>query len=184
VAGTGQALKNRRWRDRCRRRAHRLEVWAQEVGISVGTLERWRRAGAGDASLPAGSGRPGARLECDHHGSDERSPQERWLSWRGGVYPAELDKWRASAPPPWPNPRRRVPKPAGHTSRPQAHHSPERDLLRQGPGRWPETAALLVLSKNVHRGVARPDARNTGMPTLRPVPLTVHFVPLRCKAST
>jgi len=60
------------------------------------------------------------------------------------VYPAELEKWRASCHRAWPN-RGGACQPAGHTSRPQRIKELERALLRKDRA-LAETAALLVLS--------------------------------------
>ena len=73
-----------------------LEVVAREVGIGAGTLERWREQAQ---SRPA-RGRAwtaGARLEAViTTAAMNEAAKSAWCR-EHGVFPAELDKWRASS---------------------------------------------------------------------------------------
>jgi len=76
-----------------------LEVVSREMGVGVGTLERWRDKAQ---SMPARDGKvgrawtAGARLEAViTTASMNEAAKSAWCR-EHGVYPAELDKWRAS----------------------------------------------------------------------------------------
>ena len=72
-----------------------LEVVSREMGVGVGALERWRDKAQ---SMPA-RGRAwtaGARLEAViTTAAMNEAAKSAWCR-EHGVYPAELDKWRAS----------------------------------------------------------------------------------------
>ena len=124
-----------------------VEVVAREIGVGAGTLERWReevqsRPARGRAWTAAG------RLEAviTAAGMDEAG-KSAWCR-EHGMYPVELDKWRASA-------TASLAKPEEMRASPQATRQDkrrikelERDLLRKDRA-LAETAALLVLSKKV-----------------------------------
>ncbi len=123
------------------------EVVSREIGVGAGTLERWRedvqsRPARGRAWTAAG------RLEAviTAAGMDEAG-KSAWCR-EHGMYPVELDKWRASA-------TASLAKPEEMRASPQATRQDkrrikelERDLLRKDRA-LAETAALLVLSKKV-----------------------------------
>jgi transposase len=125
-----------------------LEVVAREVGIGAGTLERWRE----DAQSRPARGRAwtaGARLEAViTTAAMSEAGKSAWCR-EHGVYPTELDKWRASCT----CCTAALAAPEEVPASPQATRQDrkrikelERDLLRKDLA---ETAALLVLSKKV-----------------------------------
>ena len=125
-----------------------LEVVAREVGIGVDALQRWLDAAR---STPA-RGRAwsaGARLDAVIvTAALAEAGKSAWCRQQS-LYPAELDKWRASAV-------AALAEPEGEArASPQATRADrlrikelERELLRKDRA-LAETAALLVLSKKV-----------------------------------
>ena len=85
MARYGQAFKDRAVARLLPPESAALEVVAREVGIGAGTLERWRAWTAG------------ARLEAViTTAAMDEATKSAWCR-EHGVYPSELDKWRASA---------------------------------------------------------------------------------------
>ncbi|MDF1482221.1 IS3 family transposase, partial [Extensimonas sp. H3M7-6] len=122
-----------------------VEVVAREIGIGVGTLQRWRED---VQSMPA-LGRAWtarARLEAviTTAALDEAS-KNAWCR-QHGVYPAELDKWHASATAALAEPEQARASPQATRADKKRIKELERDLLRKERA-LAETAALLVLSK-------------------------------------
>jgi hypothetical protein len=120
---------------------------AREVGIGVGTLARWRE----DAQSRPARGRAwtaGGRLEAViTTAALDEAGKSAWCR-EHGVYPGELDRWRASA-------TAALTEPEGARASPQSTRQDrkrikelERELLRKDRA-LAETAALLVLSKKV-----------------------------------
>ena len=111
------------------------------------TLERWRE----DAQSRPARGRAwtaGARLEAViTTAAMNEAGKSAWCR-EHGVYPAELDKWRASATTALAEPEDAARQPAGHAADRKRIKELERDLLRKDRA-LAETAALLVLSKKV-----------------------------------
>jgi hypothetical protein len=131
-----------------------LEVVAREVGVGAGALERWRE----DAQSRPARGRAwtaGARLEAViTTAALSETGRSVWCR-EHGVYPAELDKWRASCTSaPADSEDARASPQATRADRKRIKEL-ERDLLRKDRA-LAETAALLVLSKKLeaifHRG--------------------------------
>ena len=124
-----------------------LELVAQEVGIGAGTLERWRE----DAQSRPARGRAwtaGARLEAVvTTASMSEAGKSAWCR-EHGVYPAELDKWRASCTAALASPEEARASPQATRQDRKRIKELERDLLRKDRA-LAETAALLVLSKKV-----------------------------------
>ena len=124
-----------------------LEVVSQEMGIGVGTLERWRDKAQ---SMPA-RGRAwtaGARLEAViSTAAMNEAAKSAWCS-EHGVYLAELDKWRASCATALADPEDVRASPQATRADRKRIKELERDLLRKDRA-LAETAALLVLSKKV-----------------------------------
>ena len=124
-----------------------LEVVAREVGIGAGTLARWRE---GLQSRPA-RGRAWtavARLEAViTTAAMAEAGKSAWCR-EHGVYPAELDKWRASAIAALSEPEEERASPQATRQDRKRIKELERDLLRKDRA-LAETAALLVLSKKV-----------------------------------
>ncbi len=124
-----------------------VELVAREVGIGAGTLERWRDD---VQSMPA-RGRAwtaASRLEAVIVTAtlDEAS-KSAWCREQG-VYPAELDKWRASATTALAEPEEARASPQATRQDRKRIKELERELLRKDRA-LAETAALLVLSKKV-----------------------------------
>ena len=124
-----------------------IGVVAQEVGVSVQTLERWRESAQ---SRPA-RGRAwtaGARLEAVITAAAmDEAGKSAWCR-EHGVYPAELDKWRLSALAALVEPEEARASPQATRQDKKRLKELERELLRKDRA-LAETAALLVLSKKV-----------------------------------
>jgi len=124
-----------------------LEVVALEVGVGVGTLERWRE----DAQSRPARGRAwtaGARLEAViATAAMSEAAKSAWCR-EHGMYPTELDKWRASATAALAAPEEARASPQATRADRQRIKELERDLRRKERA-LAETAALLVLSKKV-----------------------------------
>ena len=131
-----------------------LDVVAREVGIGVGTLERWRE----DAQSRPARGRgwtAGARLEAViTTAAMSEAGKNAWCR-EHGVYPAELDKWRGSCTSALADPEDARASPQATRADRKRIKELERDLLRKDRA-LAETAALLVLSKKLeaifHKG--------------------------------
>lgn len=124
-----------------------LEVVAREVGVSTDTLGRWR----GDAlAKPAGERiwTAAARLEAViTTAALGEAVRSAWCR-EHGVYPQQLQQWRASATQALAQPEeaRASPQQTKHDRR--RIKELERELRRKDKA-LAETAALLVLSKKV-----------------------------------
>ena len=105
-----------------------LEAVLLEVGVGVGTLERWREAVITAAAM-------------------NEVAQSAWCRAHG-VFPADLDKWRASCASALADPEDARASPQATRADRKRIKDLDRDLLRKD--RAPaETAALLALSKKV-----------------------------------
>ena len=95
MARYGQAFKDRAVARLLPPESAALDVVAREVGVGAGTLQRWRD----DAQSRPARGRAwtaGARLEAViTTAAMNEAAKSAWCR-EHGVYPAELDKWRAS----------------------------------------------------------------------------------------
>lgn len=112
-----------------------LDVVAREVGVGTSTLERWRE----DAQ---------SRLEAViTTAAMNEAGKSAWCREQG-VYPAELDKWRASCTSALADPEDARASPQATRADRKRIKELERDLLRKDRA-LAETAALLVLSKKV-----------------------------------
>jgi transposase len=124
-----------------------VELVAREVGVGVGTLERWRE----DARSRPARGRAWtarARLEAlMATAAVSEAGKSAWCR-EHGVYPAELDKWRSSATAALAEPEEARASPQATRADRQRIKQLERELLRKDRA-LAETAALLVLSKKV-----------------------------------
>lgn len=147
MARYGQAFKDRAVARLLPPESSALEVVAREVGIGVGTLERWRE----DAQSRPARGRAWtarARLEAViTTAAMDEAAKSAWCR-EHGVYPAELDKWRSSATAALAEPEEARASPQATRSTAKRIKELERDLLRKDRA-LAETAALLVLSKKV-----------------------------------
>ena len=147
MARYGQGFKDRAVARLLPPESATLEVVAREVGIGAGTLARWRE---GLQSRPA-RGRAWtavARLEAViTTAAMAEAGKSAWCR-EHGVYPAELDKWRASAIAALSEPEEERASPQATRQDRKRIKELERDLLRKDRA-LAETAALLVLSKKV-----------------------------------
>ena len=124
-----------------------LEVVAREVGVRAGTLERWRE----DAQSRPARGRAwtaGARLEAViTTAAMNEAGKSAWCR-EHGLFPADLDRWRASCTSALADPEDARASPQATRADRKRIKELERDLLRKDRA-LAETAALLVLSKKV-----------------------------------
>ena len=132
------------------------ELVAREVGIGVGTLERWRE----DAQSRPARGRAWtARARLEAVIATAAMPEAGKSAWcrEHGMYPAELDQWRSSATAALAAPEEARASPQATRQDRKRIKELERELLRKDRA-LAETAALLVLSKKVavifHKGEA------------------------------
>ena len=131
MARYGQSFKDRAVARLLPPEGASVEVVAREVGIGAGTLERWR-ARLEAVITTAALDEAGKSAWCREH----------------GVYPAELDKWHASATAALAEPEEARASPQATRQDKKRIKELERDLLRKDRA-LAETAALLVLSKKV-----------------------------------
>ena len=147
MARYGQAFKNKAVARLLAPESASLEVVSREMGIAVGTLERWRE----DAQSRPARGRAwtaGARFEAViTTAALNEAGKSAWCR-EHGVFPAELDKWRASCTAALAEPEEARASPQATRASAKRIKELERDLLRKDRA-LAETAALLVLSKKV-----------------------------------
>ena len=147
MARYGQSFKDRAVARLLPPEGAAVEVVAREVGIGAGTLERWREeAQSRPARGRAWTAR--ARLEAViTTAALDEAGKSAWCR-EHGVYPAELDKWHASATAALAEPEEARASPQATRQDKKRIKELERDLLRKDRA-LAETAALLVLSKKV-----------------------------------
>ena len=147
MARYGQAFKDRAVARLLPPESAALELVASEVGIGVGTLGR-RREDAQSRPARGWAWTAGARFEAVI--ATAATPEAGKSAWcrEHGVYPAELDKWRASATAALAEPEEARVSPQATRQDRKRIKELERDLLRKDRA-LAETAALLVLSKKV-----------------------------------
>ena len=147
MARYGQGFKDRAVARLLPPESAAIDLVAREVGIGADTLERWRE----DAQSRPARGRAwtaGARLEAViTTASLNEAGKSAWCR-EHGVYPAELDKWRASCTAALAEPEEARASPQATRADRKRIKELERDLLRKDRA-LAETAALLVLSKKV-----------------------------------
>ena len=147
MARYGQAFKDRAVARLLPPECASLEVVSREVGVGVGTLERWRE----DAQSRPARGRAWtarARLEAViTTAAMDEAGKSAWCR-EHGVYPAELDQWCASATAALAEPEEARASPQATRQDKKRIKELERELLRKDRA-LAETAALLVLSKKV-----------------------------------
>ena len=147
MARYGQAFKDRAVARLLPPESAALEVVGRDVGIEVRTLERWRE----DAQSRPARGRAwtaGGRLEAVIATAAMAEASKSAWCREHGVYPAELDKWRASATAALAEPEEARASPQATRQDRKRIKELERELLRKDRA-LAETAALLVLSKKV-----------------------------------
>ena len=123
-----------------------LDVVSREIGVRADTLSRWRAEALSDSQDRLWTGP--ARLEAViHTASLDEASRSAWCR-ENGVYPAELEQWRAQA-------SESLSDVSGTQSTSRADRKSrqqirklQRDLNRKDKA-LAETAALLVLSKKL-----------------------------------
>ena len=147
MARYGQAFKDRAVARLLPPESAAVDLVAREVGIGVGTLARWRE----DAQSRPARGRAwtaGARLEAViTTAALDEAGKSAWCR-EHGMYPGELDQWRASATAALSEPEEARASPQSTRQDRKRIKELERELLRKDRA-LAETAALLVLSKKV-----------------------------------
>lgn len=154
MARYGQAFKDRAVARLLPPESAALEVVSQEIGIAIGTLERWHA----DALSKPALGRAwtaGARLDAViTTASMNEADKSAWCR-EHGVYPADLALWRASCTTALSEPEEARASPQATRQDHKRIKELERDLKRKNAA-LAETAALLVLSKKLeaifHKG--------------------------------
>ena len=124
-----------------------VEVVAREVGIGVGTLQRW----LDDVqSMPARGRAWTAAARFDAVITTSTMDEASKSAWcrEHGVYQTELQKWKTSATAALAEPEEARASPQSTRQDKKRIKELERDLLRKDRA-LAETAALLVLSKKV-----------------------------------
>ena len=122
-----------------------IEVVSHEVGVSVGTLERWRAQALAAPGELASSQRwtPAARLEAViTTAALDEAARSAWCREQG-LYPAELEAWKRDAIAGLGEPRA-----ASAVEDRRRVKELERELHRKDKA-LAETAALLVLAKKL-----------------------------------
>ena len=147
MARYGQAFKDRAVARLLPPESAALEVISRETGIAIGTLKRWQNQAL---SKPARwrAWTAGARLEAViTTAAMDESGKSAWCR-EHGVYPGELDQWRASCTTALSEPEEARASPQSTRHDRKRIKELERDLRRKNAA-LAETAALLVLSKKL-----------------------------------
>jgi transposase len=147
MARYGQAYKDRAVARLLPPESEAMEVVAREIGVGVGTLQRWRE----DAQSMPARGRAwtaAGRLEAVITAAAMGETAKKAWCRESGVYPAELNKWRSSATAALAEPEEARASPQATRQDKKRIKELERELLRKDRA-LAETAALLVLSKKV-----------------------------------
>jgi transposase len=154
MARYGQAFKNKVLAKLLPPSLATLEEVSREVGVSIDTLERWR---AEALTTPAGqrAWSASARLSAViTTAAMDEATRSAWCR-ENGVYPQELDAWRASATQALAAPEEQRASPKETAADRRRIKELERELRRKDKA-LAETAALLVLSKKLeaifHKG--------------------------------
>ena len=146
MARYGQAFKDKAVARLLPPESAELEVVSREVGVSTGTLERWR-ADALASGRKRGGWTPVARLEAViATASMSKADKSAWCRAQG-LFPSELDEWRQTA-----TASLGAPEAAATSAATRAERRRVRDLereLRRKDKALAEAAALLVLSKKL-----------------------------------
>lgn len=147
MARYGQAFKDRAVARLMPPESAAVKSVAQELGVSVATLERWRA----EALAEPGRQRTwtaAARLEAViATASMDEAAKSAWCREQG-VFPRELEKWRASAAAALASPEEARATPQQTRADQRRIKALERQLRRKDKA-LAETAALLVLSKKL-----------------------------------
>jgi len=147
MARYGEAFRNRAVARLLPPESAEVGEVSREIGVSVQTLERWRE----DAQSRPALGRAWtarARLEAViTTAAMDETGKSAWCR-EHGVYPAELERWCASATAALAEPEEARASPQATRQDKKRIKELERELLRKDRA-LAETAALLVLSKKV-----------------------------------
>lgn len=147
MARYGQAFKDRAVARLLPPESAAVEVVGQEIGIGPETLQRWRedaRSRPASERVWTASGRLEAVIAT---AALAESSKSTWCREQC-LYPAELDRWRASATAALAMPEEARASPQATRQDRKRIKELERELLRKDRA-LAETAALLVLSKKV-----------------------------------
>jgi transposase len=124
-----------------------VEVVSREIGVAVGTLERWRSEALAQPSAQR-TWTAAARLEAVvATASLEEAGRSAWCRQQG-IYPSELEQWRANAVAALAAPEEARATPQQTREDQRRIKELERELKRKDKA-LAETAALLVLSKKL-----------------------------------
>jgi len=147
MARYGQAFKDRAVARLLPPESAALDVVGREIGIGPETLQRWR-ADARSRPERERVWSAGARLDAViATAALTESSKSAWCREQG-LYPAELERWRASAQAALATPEEARASPQATRQDRKRIKELERELLRKDRA-LAETAALLVLSKKV-----------------------------------
>ena len=147
MARYGQAFKDRAVARLLPPESAAVEVVALAVGVGAETLQRWREQ-AQSGPVRARTWTAGSRLEAVIATAPMAEADRSVWCREHGVFPAELEKWRASATAALAEPEEARASPQATRQDRKRIKELERDLLRKDRA-LAETAALLVLSKKV-----------------------------------
>ncbi len=147
MARYGQAMKDRVLGRLLPPECAAIEEVSREVGVSVGTLERWR---AEALSRPARERAWTATARLEAVIAAAAMDQAECSAWcrEHGLYPSELSRWRDEATQALADPGEARARPAETRADRQRIKELERELRRKEKA-LAETAALLVLSKKL-----------------------------------
>jgi len=147
LARYGQTFKDRAVARLLAPESAAIDVVAREVGISAGTLERWRED-ARSRPVRERAWTAAGRLEAVVTTAAMNEVDKSAWCRSHGAYPDELAKWRASATTALAAPEEQRASPQATRQDRKRIKELERELLRKDRA-LAETAALLVLSKKV-----------------------------------
>ena len=146
MARYGQAFKDKAVARLLPPESADLELVSREVGVSVGTLERWR-ADALASGRKCGGWTPVARLEAViATASMNEADKSAWCRAQG-LFPSELDEWRQTATASLGTSETATTSAASRADQ-RRFKALERELRRKDKA-LAEAAALLVLSKKL-----------------------------------
>ena len=147
MARYGQGFKDRAVARLLPPESAAVEDVALAVGVGAETLQRWREQ-AQSGPVKARTWTAGSRLEAVIATTPMAEATRSAWCREHGVFPAELEKWRASVTAALAAPEEARASPQATRQDRKRIKGLERDLLRKDRA-LAETAALLVLSKKV-----------------------------------
>ena len=161
MARYGQAFKDKALARLLPPESAATHVVAQELGIGVSTLERWREQA--HASPARGQGwHAGSRLDAViTTAALNEAAKSAWCRERG-VYPGELDQWRSSCTTALSNPEEARASPQATRAKAQAHQGARTRFVAQRPGTGRDCRAAGAIKKS--RGDQRLRERTNDRP--------------------